>query len=86
MLVLTRLLLNRGYILRNALKALASIVSMCSLDRISSNYYIKVEFASHRKHTSPLQMILLTLFREIIAFYCKNSTEQPNTLWGRNAE
>jgi hypothetical protein len=31
MVVLDRSLLNRGYILMNVLKALASIVSMCSL-------------------------------------------------------
>jgi hypothetical protein len=34
MLVLDRSLLNRGYILINVLKALASIVSMCSLHTI----------------------------------------------------
>jgi hypothetical protein len=37
MLVLNHLFLNMGYILRNALKTLASIVSLCSLHVIFSS-------------------------------------------------
>jgi predicted metalloprotease with PDZ domain len=37
MLVLNRLLLNKGYILMNVLKALASIVSVCKLRTIFSS-------------------------------------------------
>jgi hypothetical protein len=44
MLVVNRLLLNRGYIVMNVLKALASIVPMCSfhvniLSKITPRYF-----------------------------------------------
>jgi hypothetical protein len=48
MLVLNRLLLNRKYVVINALKALASIISMCDLHAIFlSNYVLITYFLMH---------------------------------------
>jgi hypothetical protein len=50
----------------------------------SSKQYIKIHFVPHRKHyVSATKPNRLMLFRETVAVYCENHTEDTDTLCGQ---